>query len=447
MIDPCGSIVERLGPQGVRRVFVHDSTAWWNSIDLAPMVPLKRLYAERALLLARPADVVCLAHRPDPDFLDYLASHGIGPRRENVVVASDGCGAGAVRALRRDACALARVAALLEGESVVSLDPFVAGPEEAELARSLASRLGGRVELRQGPARAAEHANQKHLVREVARELGLPLADGEIVELEPGADGLPRNLPDLAAAIARRLSATGSAIVRGSAGVSGAATTVVGRKGIDPEAALRAIGARRDNRFYLVDSMVDWTVSPNVQLSIEPDGVGCAGVADQVLDASLGFLGNAAPSAARTIDAMIGAAERLGGWLRRQGYTGLVGLDFCEAIDPAGGSPRPLFAELNARINGSTYALALAARLRDRQLRVGDPAPAAFDVARTPSRCRSFAELSARLGELRFDRATGAGVFAYNVGCLALGVFECAAFADSPASARALRKAAAERVR
>jgi hypothetical protein len=129
---------------------------------------------------------------------------------------------------------------------------------------------------------------------------------------------------------------------------------------------------------------------------------------------------------------MVVHAELFGQRLRREGYTGWVGCDFCERRDPATGAPSLFFAELNARINGACYPVALAARWRAS----GDPV-GAFVSGFIRTGARSFAELADQLGRGLLRPGDGRrGVLPYNTGCLPHGYCAAGVLDATPEAAR-----------
>ena len=144
------------------------------------------------------------------------------------------------------------------------------------------------------------YADQKHHIRAKAIELGVPVADGEIVDAAARRRTAARRDYDaLRAAVERHIRPTGQAIVRGAMGASGASTFVVGGRGEDADGLLRRLSRREDNHVYLVESLVTATVSPHVQLHVAADGgpVTCVGVTDQRWERPFVHGGNIHPSA------------------------------------------------------------------------------------------------------------------------------------------------------
>jgi hypothetical protein len=389
---------------------------------------------DRALLLARPGDVVCLSRPAEPAYLEFLTELGLGPGPGRIVVAA--CAGELARALARDARALAALRDLLSGAEEIVLDPFVASPGERGLAATLAELLGRPVSVLGGPAALLAQANRKDVVRSRAEALGVAVAPGEIVGLSTPADLAP-----LREALARQLAPTGRALVRGARGAAGSSTFVVEREADSVETTLRRIVARTDNTVYLVEVMLDMAVSPNVLVHVEPgEGrVRCVGVTDQQLDGGLAHYGNAYPTLATKTEEMITSACRLARWLQSEGYRGLAGFDFVEYRDSRTGRREQILAELNARTNGAAYPKSVLDRLDDRRARQGRRAIGAFLAAgdlRTG--LGDFAALRQRCGRLLFEPGSGRGVLPYNTASLGRGRMRAMALGGTRAEVEAM---------
>jgi Pre ATP-grasp domain len=407
-------------------------------------------YAERALLLATDGDVVCVPKPVDACYLELLAGLGLGPRPEHIVVPS-GNGRGAERPLaERLLCepgVLSRAARAV-GADEVMIEPYAATPEVMALAEVMERDSGIPVRV-DGSPRITRQADQKHLMRAKAEELGIPVAEGEVSELAFPGGRRRRDLEPVRAAIERQLRHTGRVIVRGASGASGSSTFVVGRGGEDTTGVLRRIGSRTDNRIYLVEAMVEATVSPNVQIHVPAADEGplvSVGVTDQRWSRGLTHAGNQLPSSARTVEAMEAWARMLATWMRGQGYTGLVGFDFVEYRDARTGGLRAILAEVNPRVNGGTYPLAVRARLNETAERSGRPQAPAFVSGTVDTRARSFARVRAAVGHLLFDPDRGTDVLPYATGCLDHGKCALVALAGSRLRAAEIYGAAQARL-
>lgn len=427
------------------RLYVHCLGALSSLRSVGDAVPGFDLYAERALVMAGSRDLVCVPGTVAGDYLTFLNELGVGPAPRHVLALGE--------EERGDAPARSLATRLLDDPllpgwvgrrvppgATLELHPYAATRETFALAAILEAE-GTRVRVLGGDPAINARADQKHVMREKAIQLGVPVAPGETVELSFPGGRRRRDLEPVRAAIQRQLRWTGQVIVRGSSGASGQSTFIVGRGGDDTEGVVRRLGGRADNRVYLVEAMVDVTVSPNLQLRIEPDGaITSLGVTDQRWGRRLVHAGNVYPSTARLVDVMDGWAHTLAGSLRDDGYAGDVGFDFVEHLDPDTGKPRAFLAEVNPRVNGASYPLALLKRLNAVRALSGESPIEAFASGMLATRAREFSSLRDTLGDHLFTHPTGAGLVPYATGCLAYGKVAAVAFA--PTRPEALRRLA-----
>ena len=210
-------------------------------------------------------------------------------------------------------------------------------------------------------------------------------------------------------AIERRSGVTGNVIVRGASGASGS-SIFTSRSG-DVEEMIDAIARRTDNALYLVEPLFEARFSPNVELQVDP-GVplrDAVGVSEQVLGPDLGYTGSAYPSRALRQPEMVEDALAIVAWMRDRGFTGRVGFDFVEHAGSGDGA-RHFLTEINPRINGASYPLALLRRLATRARRRRARVPVAFRTAFVRVRAREFGELAELAGALLYDPARGEGI-------------------------------------
>jgi hypothetical protein len=415
------------------RLFVHCATSVPYLTELNATIPGVQMYAERALLLASNEDVVCVTDGVDPEYLAYLRELGIGPANDHVIVASH-FDAGGVRPLWQrlleSPAALERISDHLRGHESARLHPHIASPGQFELAGALALRAGVPVSVVGGDPELVAFADCKHNVRATAIELGIPVAAGEVVHLADGHGCKQREYQLLRDAIEGQMSSTGRVIVRGSSGAAGSATFVAGNSREDAGALARRLVSRDHNRIYLVEAMVNATVSPNVLMQISPDdgSIECLGVTDQRWEHGLVHAGNSYPSSAVCVDQMLGWAGRLSDWLRDAGFTGPVGFDFVEHQTAGGHSA--FLAEVNPRVNGAAYPLGLAERL--------NRANSAFCSGTIQCKATSFGQLREELSDLLYSPERGNGIVPYGVGRLAYGKCGIIALAETSAEAAEL---------
>jgi hypothetical protein len=402
------------------RLFLHSPSEIPDAPTIATQMPEFERYGERALLLARPGDVVCVACEVDERYLRFLESLEIGPRREDILVIEDvRPGAGLSSRLVRDPDAMARVARRLSGRDPLVVCPFFTTPDAYAVGRALGKRLSRPIRVEGGPPALALRLHDKVVARALAESLGIPVAPGEVVRAAPRGGGSGPDLPALRGAIARWSALTGHVIVRGSSGSSG--SSIFTSRSLDPDAMIDAIAERTDNSVYLVEPLYEARVSPNVEIVMEP-GVPLSrhvGVTDQVLDSALVYTGSMQPSRATLAPRMIDDSIAIASWMRRRGFTGRVGFDFVE--HRAGGRTEHFVTEINPRINGASYPLALLERLADLARKRAAPAPVAFQTGYVSVRAEDFGELATACDSLLYDPAQAEGVVFYSTGTLALG--------------------------
>lgn len=431
------------------RFYLHCVGSLRSLQGLGEAMPGFDRYPERALLLAGDGDAVCVPHPVDPDFLGFLGTLDLGPRPEHVIIAG-GNGRGAGRPLAERLLsepAVLRRAARALGTAQVTIEPYAATADVMALAEVMEREAGIPVRV-DGSPRVTKYADQKHHMRARARELGVPVADGEVAELTYAGGRRRRDLEPVRVAIERQLRTSARVIVRGSWGASGSSTFVVGHGGEDTSGVLRRLSSRADNRIYLVEAMVEAVVSPNVQVHIpsRSEPVTLIGITDQRWSRGFVHAGNQVPSSARTGDAMVTWARILANWMRDQGYTGVAGFDFVEYRDRVTGGPRALLAQVSPRVNGGTYPLAVRARLNAAASRAGRPQASALVSGMVETRARSFARVRALIGHLLFDPDRGTGLVPYATGCLEHGRCALVALAGSRLRAAELYGAARARL-
>lgn len=399
----------RGGSRSLLYVHCGTSVGYWE--ELYRSFPGLMSYAERALILARRGDLVCVNDEIEPAYLEYLAELGIGPAPANIIVAGRSAEADEIGPLPArvlgDGGTLDRMASLMRSRGTVAIHPFMATSHQLELARGLSERLGHAVPVIGGDPDLVAYADGKNHIRQAAIELGIPVAPGEVIDL-----GIPsaRDGSRLRAVLTRHLRHTGRIIVRGANGAAGTSTYCARAGEIEQLTAL--LLQRSDNQVYLVEAMVDATASPNVQMHIDSDGcIECVGVTDQRLDSSVAHLGNVAPSKARCLTKIVAWAHCLSEWLRNAGYVGIAGFDFVEYTGTRG-EPRALLAELNPRVNGGTYPLAVLEQFEE---------TGAFVSGIVTTDLETFTELRGMLSELLFTRERGEGVLPYATGTLRYG--------------------------
>lgn len=420
------------------RLFLQSPSEAPDAATVVGRMPEFERLSERALLLAGRSDVVCLARAVDDSYLGFLDALELGPRREDIVVV-DGVepGRGLAACLIGDPDAMDEVVRRVSGASSIVVSPFFATPSAFALGRAIEERLCGDVRVEGGSAELARELHDKIAARALAESLGLPVAPGEIVRLDRTGPGRARDTRALREAIERWSAATGHVIVRGASGASGSSIFTSRSAGVD--AMIDAIAERMDNALYLVETLFEARFSPNVEVLVEPELPALAGATEQVLDPNLIYVGSVHPSPAPRLPRMVEDAHAIVAWMRRRGFSGRVGFDFVEHAG-TGGNSAHFLTEINPRINGASYPLALLRRLAALADRRGWPAPVAFRTAWVRVRTNEYAELAGLSRSLLYDPARGEGIVPYSVGALPAGSVGIACFGRRPETAAGLER-------
>ncbi len=431
------SIIETLGGSGVTQIFVHNVMSLKNISETIKSHPEFEKYDERALVYSRPDDVVCVLEKVDNQYLKFLSSMGIGPKSENIVAVSNGVKPNSSINLSDllidNPEKLLTIRRLIKPGKKIVLNPYIFSAKESKLAEILKTVLGKKVHLLGGDSDIVEYADQKHNIKQKASEIGIPVPKGEIIELRLVKDRSPKDLTPIHLAIKRFICKTGKVMVKGSYGTSGSSIVTVEENTASIQEALCKIAERNDNSIYIVEEMFDVVVSPNVLIHIEPDEgrILCVGVTDQILSKNLEHEGNIYPAGVKTLKDMMSSALNISKWLQNEGYSGILGLDFVEYVNPETGYLDYFLAEINPRINAATYPKSLMEHLNRKQAQKGGPYIEAFLSKNIKTKAGSFTELNELYGHLFFNPETGRGLFPYNTGCLVYGKFTLAIFGRS----------------
>jgi hypothetical protein len=300
-----------------------------------------------------------------------------------------------------------------------------------------------------GSAAAVALSNRKDRVRAEARRLGVPWSEGQLVCWPHERDCFDA-ADELLAAVRLVGAKSGGAFVRGVWSMHGADNIRIAGDGLSRARLAEWLSARPSQRSFLVEPLLPVCASPNVQLWIDDDGsVQVVAVTGQRLDDRLIHRGNAFPHPSVHSAQLREWSIAMGGWLASAGYRGPLGLDFLETLDPRTGRDAALLVEVNGRINGATYALAVTERLDAQRSQRGLPPVGCWRSATdVPTPARSFAELAERLGDsLLADVGRFAGVVPYNIGLLQHGSVFLLMVAGTPDELEDLERAVLARVR
>ncbi|WP_430789513.1 ATP-grasp domain-containing protein [Actinoplanes sp. G11-F43] len=303
---------------------------------------------EFALLLAGPGDHVVLKAAPDPDYLAYLESLGIGLPG---ILLTDVHDPGAT--VSADALRSPRLLAVLR--SLADRGAHLLPHGMSAMEQQLCDRTGLAPAL--PPVPVVKAVNSKIYSRRLATELGLPQAAGWEVE----------TVAEFAAAAgeaARSIAAGRRVGVKDAYGVSGKGIMV-----FDDARRLhqlvRMVTRRADRsgdpRIALVlEEWADKALDLNYHFTVGRDGTVRFDFVKEALTENGVHKGHRIPAriSPEHVEQLVGTAGRIGARLAADGFHGVVGVD---AITTGSGGLLPVL-EINARNNMSTYQTALQER-------------------------------------------------------------------------------------
>ena len=407
-----------------QQIFIHSVTSLPGISSIEAIIPGFDLYAERALLVARRQDIVCVPHPVEDSYLRFLCEQGLEVLPENIVACATRSGVRPPGSLssRFSASekALDAIAARIERKKRLRMNVFILSKDEHTLAQAIERKTGKAVTVLGGDSRVVRRVYAKEVVLGEAKNRGIPVAPCEAVRLEQDCADFRGDARALSAAVGRHLDVTGRVIVRGSVSTSGTAIGFFSSCSVpDIEKELGPCLRARENLVYLVGPCFGPEVSPNILTFVQPvtGEVSLVSASDQRLDEKMVHKGNIIPSRAENLPAMIRDSLELSRWLRDLGYTGYAGFDFVEYRDEKNGEPRYFLSELNPRVNGALYPRAVQEQCR-RACDAEGSEPSAFLSANLTTDARCFTELEKRFGDCFFDPRGKKGVFPYNTGRL-----------------------------
>ena len=400
---------------GTRRLFLH---------CVGSALPALERQAERALVLARATTWSASRARSSPSTSASSRRSGWAPRRPTWSWCRRGDGVAGTLAERllRTGGMVERLAGRL-GPADVTIHPYAGRAEVFALAQALERVAGRSVGVHAGPPDSTALAESKHLMRERAIALGIPVAPGEVATLPHTGAGAATS-----SRCARRSSGSSAGpdgcVVRGDVGCGAA------RRGTSSSPAgttpTRCSGGWRSAPTTGCSWSRCWWTRPSARpstLLIEPTSGAwrLEGVSDRRLGRGLAPVGEPLSRPrprARRRDEVLGGPASAGlaaRWTASPGGSGSTS----SSIAPAAAEPAVLPRRRRAP------------RRRRRPTRWRWEA-AAGAGASSPGRCRSgaasFGRLREILGSLLYDPDRGAGVVPYATGWLEQGKCPIVAF-------------------
>lgn len=412
-----------LSPTDYRRVFIHDPSVMndpgYNDICLSAQYSL----AERALWLADPDDMLMLAYPLEPAYLDYVWSLGAGSK--HIVCVPPSAGGGLTETLLAQphwAHVLASWAQHSGG--AIFVDTYCTTSKTNELIDTLSHSVEG-ILPPSANAAATLLANQKSCVRAVLDELDIPKIPGGVINT---AD-IP--LQEAARRVREFISVVSNdhhqVMVRVDYSSGGKGNTLI--DSVDTTSLEGWLEQHCEAQSLLVEAYLPWKSSPNVQYWIDAHGrPELFLITNQRVRNTTSHFGNLFPTALHANAELREQSAKIASWLADIGVRGFVGIDF---IDTHKNGIR--FVEVNARVNGSSYASAIALRMNHLRVARARHSLTAW-CARSQVRCTtsSFADLLEHTADLLYDHDKPCGVVPYWTGAMEYGYFSCVTLAEDP---------------
>jgi len=272
--------------------------------------------------------------------------------------------------------------------------PWYSGQNETEVAKVLGSDLFG------ASYSITLKYNDKASFKAVCRQLGLPVVEGKIFEMNRD---ISKNFLEMKQIVNDYLSSYKTVIIRGTLGEFG--MSLYKTDGSDISDVYHDI-LNSGEKSVIIEPFLSVISSPNDQWAISSNGnINHLGIVDQILENGMVHVaslkgGGMSPNILNTITE---ASFKIVSDMAESGYTGVVGIDYIDSEDG-------LFpVENNARFNGSSYARMIVDNIEA----LTSPIPCwKFIKIKTPA-C-SFLELTERIKPILYDGKKTYSVFPYN---------------------------------
>lgn len=359
--------------------------------------PLVYTKCARAIPIAREGDIVVTVGDTNQDYYGWLRTLGLGPREvvsypvpQEPQTVSEMIAADPTPVLR----AIERT-----GKSPVYV-PFYSGDLETSAARILnASLLGCEESI------TRKYFN-KDSFKEVCLSLKVPTISG--TTYSKGGKSKNRFIKELVELTEALLHHYPKLVIRGAEGAAGSSVHAVDKSNIE-ELRNRILQEQETN--YLLEPMLSVVSSPNDQWVIDRNGtVRHLGVSTQLFN-DLKHVGNLKGIyfSDNTMRTIIRTSAKLVHSMKEYGYKGVIGIDYI--VSTKGTYP----IENNARLNGSTFVIALTDELTAKH----GPLPF-WKFYRAQTDPCSFKELSQKLGKYLYQAGMINQVFPFD--CDTLGI-------------------------
>ncbi len=429
-----------LQQSGVRQLLVHDTSTMDNPGYLGPFTYSQHLFAERALWVANPQDMVMLAKPVEDAYLAFVRNLGCGPELAPIVAPNDQCfdkdipssAHGLTKRLLDDHTWLEQLRPWINaGHQPLHLSTFCATDASLKLAHLLEQTFDC-VLHHPGDPQTTTQANKKCFVKNKIRHIRELAMPGEVIAVKPNST---TESDKLWRVVEKYLPQTGRAIIRASFSSGGQGNIIVDKT--DKENLREWLTTQTPGNF-LVESYLRFNNTPNVQYWIDAHGhpQHLLTTDQRMNDATYG--GNRYPARTRHHAQIDRSGLKMAQWLARRGVRGIIGLDYVETTDD-NGQPHMQFVEVNARYNGSTYPTAIWFRTNHIRHQSG-LAPLKYwqSFRSVPTRYPSFTQALPHIEDLLYQHNKEAGVIPYWTGAMPFGLVSCISMGSDPEQVKSL---------
>jgi D-alanine-D-alanine ligase-like ATP-grasp enzyme len=325
------------GVEDKKKVFLHDTKEYNDAVMEDPKYDD---YDRRSLVIADADDLVLLRNRPDDAYVQYLYENKLGAAPANILHGG--------QRQRLDTRSLVEIMRdehrdRLDEVGDAYLHAYVYNDEHEAFADELGVTYLG------SSSEQSEHFNDKIAMKELAQEIGIPVAPG--TTMQPGSN--------YGQIVEEALREHDTLFVRGAHGATSSDNYKVTR------ANLTEVVDQLEKRpqGYLVEPFLESEGSPSVLFrSLEDGAHRITPYSQQILSDTMEHKGNYYRNGELTDDMirMLGYATRMAKAIHDKGGRGDFGIDFLKTADD------DLMSEVNFRSTGATYLGAVHSRIEDR---------------------------------------------------------------------------------
>ncbi len=210
------TLQESRGAADTTRILLHDVVSFTPGEPTTATVPGKDRDIEKGLVVARPQDLVCISPNTHSGQLEYLTRLGLGPSSQNIIrLTGDNPSCNNIchaQSLLEMPELLDEICSRIRCSGPIILEPYIITPECIRLADELQARTARTVRVSGENIDLVNRCIQKHWIKTQASELGVPVAEGDAVEVERSPIGRPVDLQPLREAVKHWIRLSGAIV-------------------------------------------------------------------------------------------------------------------------------------------------------------------------------------------------------------------------------------------